>query len=683
MGFVWKVRQMQTSIFRSSLLFIILLIMLIAPVFSITIAMSSNNALADASLNQHYEIDKSTDLKVRASIGDGIIKQTQWASGYGSNKISQCLSNGDDSAQITISSSSCLGMSTDTLATGTELGISTNLGSSGETRSQLFGSTGSSFAAQEAWTSAGSLTSNQALIVRDDRVRADQITSIAAPLGYSLARSGSGDKDVEVTSGLNGQGIVLSQMTAAASEQATASGEVKGLSLDSKSYTTARATSAQEETYSYLSSSEGLHSIFAATANEHSGIQQEVKAENGVLAYASAKDGTNLLRLAEEGSKASGSLIACTNGPLSINKDLNGDTKSISLESEPLSGAELFALPLPTSTRPSSIIDNDNIEHIIVRDACGSLWDNKGGNWYLLGGIVDQDPSTVMDNNGNIHIFAHGTDLALWDRKVTSTMGGNWNCLGGQIASSPSAIMEPGFLNWIAIAVRGKDNALWIRDLNADTMTDGSWSYMGGTIKDDPFLVASNDGTNYVYTLAKDNYDALWVNKADTGPTPVSSVAWYGFGGILASELSGAIEPVSNGFLKVAARGSDNSLWMCDIDLAASPSGKIEYAWSPLGGTIASNPYVTFDSIGNIHTFVLDSYNQLWDNKGTWANGVYTHNWYPLGGVIASDPKPLMNTNTGKIDIAAQGSDGALWVNRMNPNSPANFNWYCLGGRIV
>lgn len=683
MGFVWTVRQIQASICKSSLLFIILFNMLIAPVFSITITMGSNNALTDAFLNQHYEIDKSTDLKARASLGEGIIKQTQWASGYGRNKISQYLSNGDDNAQMTVSSSSYLDMNTNTLATGTDLGISTSLGASGETRCQLYGSTKSSFAALEAWTSAGSLFSNQALIIQDNLVRAGQITGIAGAIGYSLARSESGDKEVEVAGGLNGQGMFFSQMTATASDQAIASGEVKGLSQYSKSYTTARATSAQEETYSYLSSSEGIHSFFAATANEHSGIQQDVTAENNVLAYASAKDGTNLLSQAEEGSKASGSLIASTNGPLLINRDLNGDTNSISLESEPLAGAELFSLPLPSSTRPSSLIDKNNIEHIFVRGADGSLWDNKGGDWYSMGGSINRDPSAVMDSNGNIHIFVQGGDLALWDRKVTSTMGGDWNCLGGQIASSPSAIMEPGFLNWMTIAVRGTDNALWIRDLNADTATDGSWSYMGGTTKGDPFQIASNDGSNYVYTLVRGGDDALWVNKADTGPTPVSSVAWYGFGGNLASELSGDIEPVSNGFLKVAARGSDNALWMCDIDLAISPSGKIEYAWSPLGGIITSNPYTIFDSIGNIHTFVRGSDNQLWDNKGIWANGVYTHNWYPSGGIITSDPKPLMNTNTGKIDIAVQGSDGALWVNRLNPNSPDDFGWYGLGGYLA
>jgi len=193
-------------------------------------------------------------------------------------------------------------------------------------------------------------------------------------------------------------------------------------------------------------------------------------------------------------------------------------------------------------------------------------------------------------------------------------------------------------------------------------------------------LVASNDGSNYVYTLVRGGDNGLWVNKADTGPSPVSSMAWYGFGGTLTSDLSGAIEPVTNGFLKVAGRGSDNALWMCDIDLVASPSGKIESAWSSLGGTITSNPYVTFDTSGNIHTFVRGGDNQLWDNKGIWGSGVYEHNWYSLGGVITSDPKPLMNPNTNKIDIAVRGGDGALWINSMTPNTPANFNWYSLGG---
>jgi hypothetical protein len=653
------------------------------PVFSVTVSLSSNNALTEASLTQSYEIDRSTDLRVQACLGEGTIKQTLWAAGQGDNKISQSLSKGDQSAYSTISSESCFGLNSNTLATGTMLDLCTSLGASGETRSLLSGSTGSSFATQEAWTLDGSLTSNQALIVRCDKVRADQSTGIIGALGYSLGRSALKDKEAVVTGGLNGQGTVFSQMTAIASDEASASGEIKSISLDSKSYSTTKATSAQEETYSYLSSSNGLHSTLTANANEHVGVVQNIEADSGIKAYASAKDESDFLTIAKEGSIASGCIVASADGQPSINTDLTGDTQSTVLEATPLAGAELFALPLPSSTRPSSIIDDDNIEHIFVRGGDGSLWDNKGGDWYSLGGYFNLNPSAVKDGNGNIHIFVQGGDLGLWDRKLTSTIGGDWTNLGGQITSSPSAVIEPAYPSWIAIAVKGTDNSLWIRNLYTTTMTAGSWSSMGGYIKGDPFLVASNDGSNYVYALARGGDDGLLVNKAQSGPTTASSAGWYGFGGILTSELSGAIEPASNGFLKVAGRGLDNGLWMCDIDLVASPSGEIEYAWSSLGGIITSNPYVAFDTSGNIHTFARGYDNGLWDNKGIWGSGVYEHNWYSLGGVITSDPKPLMNTNMGQIDIAAQGGDGALWINRMNPNYPADFNWYGLGGRIT
>ena len=68
------------------------------PAFSITVSMSSNNAKTEVSLTQSYDIDKSTDLRVRTGLGEGTIMQTQWASGQGNNKISQSLSNGDQSA---------------------------------------------------------------------------------------------------------------------------------------------------------------------------------------------------------------------------------------------------------------------------------------------------------------------------------------------------------------------------------------------------------------------------------------------------------------------------------------------------------------------------------------------------------------------------------------------------------
>jgi len=674
---------MQTSICKLFIVLIFIFNIISVPVFSVTVSMSLNNAKTGVSLTQRYDIDKSTDLRARTGLGEGTIMQTQWASGQGNNKISQSLSNGDQNAYSAISSESYFGLKSNTLATGTTLDLRTSLRASGETRSLLSGSTGSSFATQEAWTLGGSLTSNQALIVQCDKVKADQSTGIIGALGYSLGRSGLKDKEVEVTGGLNGQGIVFSQMTAIASDEASASGEVKSISQDSKSYSTTKATSAQEETYSYLSSCDGLHSTLTANANEHVGVQQNIVAENGIMAYARARDATGFLSLAEEGSIASGSILASTDESPSISKDLTGDTQNIVLEATPLAGAQLFALPLPSSTRPSSIIDNNNIEHIFVRGGDGALWDNKDGDWYSLGGFFNLNPSAVKDSNGNIHIFVQGGDCALWDRQVTNVMGGDWSNLGGQILSSPSAVIEPGYPTCIAIAAKGTDNSLWIRDMDVNTMTSGSWSKMEGYIKGDPFLVASNDGSNYVYTLVRGGDDGLWVNKADTGPSPVSSIAWYGFGGSLTSDLSGAIEPVTNGFLKVAGQGTDNSLWMCDIDLVPSPSGKIESAWSPLGGVITSNPYVTFDTSGNIHTFARGSDNGLWDNKGVWGSGVYEHNWYSLGGIITSDAKPLMNQNTNTIDIAVQGGDGALWVNSMNPNIVTNFQWNGLGGRIT
>jgi len=674
---------MHASVCKTVIFFFILFNLMTMPVFSITVSVSSDDGRSEVSLTQSYDLDTSTDLKVQTVLGEGTIQQTQWVSGQGNNKISQFLNNGGHSASSAISSSDSFCLNSFSSATGMALGLNTDMRASGEARSLLSGSNGISFASQESWTLSGIMTSNQALIAQGNVVRADQNTGIMGALGYSLGRAKFKDNQAEVTGGLNGQGIVFSQMSAIASDKASASGDVKGISLNSKAYSTTKAISAQEEAYSYLSTGYSLHTTLDANANEHVRVQQNLAAEKGILAYASAKDGTGFSSLAEEGSKASGSILVSTGSSPGINKEITGDIQSISLEATPLAGAKLFALPLPGSTRPASIIDNDNIEHIFVRGGDGALWDNKGGNWYSLGGLFNLNPSAVKDSNGNIHIFVQGGDCALWDRQVTNVMGGDWSNLGGQITSSPSAVVEPAYPNWIAIAARGSDNSLWIRDLNVNTMTSGYWSNMGGYIKGDPFLVPSNDGSNYIYTLVRGGDDGLWVNKADTGPSPVSSKAWYGFGGTLASDMSGAIEPVTNGFLKVAVRGADNSLWMCDIDLVASPSGKIESAWSPLGGVITSNPYVTFDTSSNIHIFARGSDNQLWDNKGVWGSGVYEHNWHPLGGIITSDAKPLMNPNTNTIDIAVQGGDGALWVNSMNPNIVTNFQWNGLGGRIT
>ena len=223
------------------------------PAFSITVSMSSDNGGGGVSSTQSYDLDASTDLNVQTVLGGGTIQQTESVSGQGNNKISQSLSNDGQSASSAISSSGSLGLNSFSLATETALGLTTGLSASGEAKSLLSGSMGSSFASQESWILGGSMTSNQALTAQNDGVKADQNTGIMGALGYSMGVASFKDNKVEVTGGLNGLGAIVSQMTTIASDKASASGEIKGTSLDSKAFSTTKATSAQEEAYSYLS----------------------------------------------------------------------------------------------------------------------------------------------------------------------------------------------------------------------------------------------------------------------------------------------------------------------------------------------------------------------------------------------------------------------------------------------
>ena len=242
-------------------------------------------------------------------------------------------------------------------------------------------------------------------------------------------------------------------------------------------------------------------------------------------------------------------------------------------------------------------------------------------SWNLLGGYTTYKHTAIMDNQGRRHVFVVGGDNALWDN-----VDGSWICIGGSITSTPYPAKDK--FGRIHIVVRGADYALW--DFVFDT---SSWT-----------------GT------------------------------WRGLGGYLSSMATAAMEPTYGNYMKIVARGGDNSLWYWDFNVNDLSS----YNILGLGGNLNSWPFAIFDSNSRMHILVRGGDNGLWDNRGVLSSGSYVHNWHGLGGTITEVPFATLEPGwTSYIAAMVRGTDNSLWMADISVlSNPETCTWYRLGGAI-
>ncbi len=306
---------------------------------------------------------------------------------------------------------------------------------------------------------------------------------------------------------------------------------------------------------------------------------------------------------------------------------------------------------------PSMIVDNQGRTHIFAIGGDNALWDNVDGTWYGLGGHLTSAPFAVKDGQGRIHVLIRGGDGGVWDLVFdTEAWSFGWYGLGGYIISMPSAVIEPERPDYLAVMVRGGDDALWMCNLDTLNMT-GDWIPLGGSIASAPYAVS--DGQGNIHTFAIDG-NALWDNVFDM---QTWSFGWYGLGGYITSVPSAVIEPGRPDSLAVMVRGGDNTLWMCDLNTSTMTGD-----WVSLGGVLGSDPYVIYDTQGNIHTFVQGGDSSLWENifsSSPWnpSGG----QWHGHGNCILFNPVAFAN---GYTHVAVLGCDSALWKNVFETLAP-------------
>jgi hypothetical protein len=261
-----------------------------------------------------------------------------------------------------------------------------------------------------------------------------------------------------------------------------------------------------------------------------------------------------------------------------------------------------------------------------------SAYDPTGGAWTSNGGGLKEGYST--SNHESFH-YVVGTDGSLWLRYMSK-----WYGLGGKVTSSPSPLVYRDSAGWEHVFVRGTDGHLWDRRVDRSHITTteapGDWIDLGGYIKEETSPAATPIGSleNDVPVLVHGGDDGLW-GKVITTTT----------------------EPTPNTFIELTT--------------------PIQGSWVNLGGKIVGSPYVSFP-----YTAVRGSDNSLWVN---WWNPYDSSppSWHPLGGVLASDPSIIYDVNSGgaRSLIYAKGTEGALWVNKLNQQTMTGA-WTCLGGQI-
>ncbi len=309
------------------------------------------------------------------------------------------------------------------------------------------------------------------------------------------------------------------------------------------------------------------------------------------------------------------------------------------------------------TSSPSIVVDNAGKTEAWVRGGDNALWVNIDGTWRGKGGVLASDPFAAIDYNGKVHVLVRGSDNAAWDFIYNpQTSVGQWKYLGGIIKDGPTAAMEPTKHEIMKVATRGADNALWYCDLYINTGAI-QWYTTGGVLASAPYVIFDPSGIEHTFVRGADN--ALWDNRGAIGIDGQYHFAWNYFGGVLASGPTASIEPGNTKKVAAFVKGSDNALWMCDVNSANAPE---TCNWYGLGGVISSVPFAVADTSANrIHVFVRGG-DSLWENIFTtspWSPG--GNHWQMIGGLIRTyTPGAIIRGNTQAFVI---GTDNALWRN--------------------
>lgn len=272
------------------------------------------------------------------------------------------------------------------------------------------------------------------------------------------------------------------------------------------------------------------------------------------------------------------------------------------------------------------------------------------------------DPDCVSWDANHITCAMRGYDNAVWIKD----WDGNWHdfySLGGVFTSGPSIASRAA--NNLDVVGRGQDNGLWFN--HWDGAAWSGWVSVpntAGHIASDPDCVGV--ASNSLQCVAKwdtgdiqqiSYYNSTWSNAANLGK-PNSSTPTSG----------PTITSWASNRLDVVVRGADNAAWH------RAKNTDTWSGWGSIGGVFTSALDCTSWAANRLDCFGRGQDNLLWQKSwnGSWID------WQIVstGGTVTSGPG-VSHRASGKLDLFATGNDGALWFR--NFTSPTWYGWDNLG----
>lgn len=319
------------------------------------------------------------------------------------------------------------------------------------------------------------------------------------------------------------------------------------------------------------------------------------------------------------------------------------------------------------TSKQCAIMDNQGRRHVFARGGDNALWDNVDGSWVYIGGALWSAPYAAKDKNGKIHIVAIGGDRALWDFVFdTASWTGSWKGLGGSLKSMATAAMEPTYGTYMKIVAMGSDNGLWLCDFNVNDLTSYRWYGYGGSLTTVPFIMFDSNSRHHTFVGGADN--SLWDSRGVLSSGTYYST-WYGLGGVIQGSPMATIEPGQPSYVAAMVKGGDGALWMADINVMNTPE---TCSWRYFGGGLSSEPFVTADSYGRIHTFVRGGDGSMWEHVfSSYPWNPSGARWIGQGGALRpyswASPWALLDGQTYAYVI---GADSAIWRKTYSTSAP-------------
>ncbi|HXM55557.1 MAG TPA: hypothetical protein VOB72_09210, partial [Candidatus Dormibacteraeota bacterium] len=253
--------------------------------------------------------------------------------------------------------------------------------------------------------------------------------------------------------------------------------------------------------------------------------------------------------------------------------------------------------------------------------------------------------------------------------------------------------LEYGYVDNIGRLVYGHQT-------DPDDFSSLEWTVISGNdaFSGQPALAEQADGRLQV---ASQNVDSdIWVNTQTTKSPPVWGSAFVNLGGSMASPP--AVTRLGDGSLALFAVDADGRLWFTrqsgpsgaylswrslgDIDLAGTPtlvavsmgvqvfaldtSGVLRTAlfandtlsaWTSVGGSgLTGSPAVVTYPGWSLRVFVRAADGTIVTKKQD-STGAWPQTWDPVGALaLAGSPTALLSPVTGRAEVVARGTDGAL-----------------------